>query len=328
MLNLILFFIAVGLLLIALIAYKRTRAVGGGLMISYITILLILGGSELYMRCCYVESDNLPTLAQQNWLAKYAQPNSLGFRDREWTLADWEGKTTVVVLGDSFTAGNGIANPEDRYSSVLARHLGDDYAVINLGVSGTSTYEQLQILKDFPLKNPDVVIWQYFLNDINYTGLKLNVMPIPPELPPLARESHLANYLYWRFSPPSQVITADGQVYPSWFAWTYAAYDNAGIWDVHRQEIEEAVDYVDSIGAELTVIIYPELTDIVGTIPYVDRVAQVFEAKDVTNILKLFDAAAAWNPDDLTVSRRDTHASVSFNHYVGDTLYELYFQGR
>lgn len=329
MLGVILFFVVVGLMLVALIVQKyspRVRSIAVGLMVSYVTMLLIFGGLELFMRCCYVESDNLPTLAQQNWFAKYVHLNTLGYRDREWTPADWEGKKTVIVLGDSFTAGNGIPNLDDRYSNVLAENLGDDYAVINLGVSGTATYEQLEILKSFPLKNPDVVIWQYFLNDINYTGLKMGISPKPPALPQLADESHLANYLYWRFSPPASVVTPDGQVFNSWWDWTYAAYDNIGIWEVHKQEIEEAIDYVDSIGARLIVVIYPDLTNIVGTIPYVDRVAQVFEAKGKTEILKLFDVAAGWNPNDLVISRRDTHASVSFNHYVGDTLYELYFK--
>jgi hypothetical protein len=63
----------------------------------------------------------------------------------------------------------------------------------------------------------------------------------------------------------------------------------------------------------------------VRSIAYVDRVAQVFEARGHTDILKLFDAAAVWNPRDLMVSARDTHPSPAFHRYVGDELYRRFF---
>jgi lysophospholipase L1-like esterase len=319
----------IGAILIVLVAQKRSphlRGIAIGLLISYITSVFILGSAEFYMRCCYIESDNLPTLAQQNWWERYVNTNSLGFRDREWTAADLADKTVVVVVGDSFTAGNGINDDADRVSNILGKHLGDEYAVLNLGISGTATPEQLQTLKDFTLAKPDVVIWQYFLNDINHTGLRLGISPQIPELPQIAKDSYLANFLYWRFFPPTEVVATDGTIWQNWWEWTYAAYDNFGIWEEHRKELYEMVDYADSINAELIVLIYPDLTQIMRTIPYVDRVAQALEAHDVTNVVKLFDAAAAWDKSDLTVSRRDTHPSVSFNHYVGDLLYEQFFE--
>lgn len=45
-------------------------------------------------------------------------------------------------------------------------------------------------------------------------------------------------------------------------------------------------------------------------------------------MLKLFDAAAAWDQNDLVLSKHDAHASISFNHYVGETLYKDYFAGK
>ncbi len=302
--------------------WARLRQVCRGLLVSYVTLALILGGAEAYLRCCFADSENIISLATENWLARHWHTNALGFRDREWTPADWEGRTTVIVLGDSFAAGWGIADPADRFSDVLAARLGDRYAVMNLGVYGTATPEQLEILKNYPLKHPDVVILQYFLNDINYAGLKLGLLPTPPPTPAWVQESHLVNFLYWRLLVPS---TPQSEFYQRWWEWSYAAYDNVGIWSVHQQEINEFADYVQSIGARLIVVIFPNLTEIVRSIPYVDRVEQAFQARGVTDILKLFDDAAAWPADDLMVSRRDSHASVNFNHHVGETLYRRFF---
>ena len=69
------------------------------------------------------------------------------------------------------------------------------------------------------------------------------------------------------------------------------------------------------------------MLDPVRSVPYVDRVAQVFEAEGHTKILKLYDDVAAWDPKDLMVSDRDSHPSVSFHHHVGEKIYDLFFAG-
>src|SRR5690606_30925570 len=102
-------------------------------------------------------------------------------------------------------------------------------------------------------------------------------------------------------------------------------YDNEGIWSVHREEIEEYIDYVESIDARLIVVIFPNMLDPVRSISYIDRVAHVFEDRGHTEILRLFDQAAQWSPQDRMVSPRDTHPSVAFHHLVGDLIYQQFF---
>lgn len=325
MLGFLLIFMALGLLLIALTVQKRwsrLRQIASGLLVSYFTVALILGAGELYFRYVFAESDNIITLATQNWLDRYWHTNSFGFRDREWLPADWEGKKTVVVLGDSFAAGWGLRNTDDRFANVLGSKLGDDYYMMDAAVYGTATPEQLEILKKLPVSKPDVVILQYFLNDINYAGLELGLLPTPEPTPEWTRQSYLANFFYWHFIVPAN---SDATLYDKWWEWSYDAYDNPGIWGVHEQELEDFIDYTDSIGARLIVVIFPNMVDIVRSVPYVDRVAQVFEARGHNDVLKLFDAAADWDPNDLMVSKRDSHPSISFNHYVGEQLYEQFF---
>jgi GDSL-like Lipase/Acylhydrolase family len=313
-------FAAGGLALIALALQRhsaRLRSIARGLLVTYFTFLLIFSAGEIFFRYFYAESENVFTGASLNWLARYWHTNSLGYRDREWTPADYAGKKTVLVTGDSFAAGWGIQNPADRFSDVLAQHLGDGYAVINLGIYGTSTPEQLENLKKYPLKKPDVVIMQYFINDIDYTLLQKGLLPNPEPEPVWVQGSYLLDFLYVRIL--AKFI--DPAFNKDWWQVNYDAYDNYVLWDAHKQEIENYIDYVDSTGARLIVVIFPNMLDPVRSIPYVDRVAQVFQERGHNDILKLFDQAAAWSPKDRMVSARDTRPSVAFHHLVGDMIY-------
>lgn len=315
---------AVGVLLVALVVQKRVvplRKVAGGLLVTYFTLILMFGAAEVYFRFFFAQSENTFSLATLNWLDRYWRENSQGFRDREWAEADWQEKTTVLVTGDSFTAGWGIDNPADRYPDVLAGLLGDDYAVINLGVYGTATPEQLELLKESPVQDPDVVIMQYFLNDINYTMLSMGLLPQVKPAPAWANESYFLNYLYNRVL--GRIL--DPEYNRDWWEDNYAAYDNPVLWDAHRAEIESYIEYVDSTGARLIVVMFPNMLDPVRSISYIDRVSQAIEATGHHDILKLFDEAAAWTPAERMVSIRDTHPSAAFHHFVGEQLYEQFF---
>ena len=295
----------------------RLRRLCANLLISYVVILLPVTSAEIYFRYVYAASETSLTLTGANWIRRYWHTNSLGFRDREWSSADWAGKETIVVLGDSFAAGWGINHEADRFSNVLATYLGEGYAVINLGMYGTSTPQQLDVLREYPLKNPEVVILQYLLNDIDYAALSLGLLPVPDSTPGWAQESYLVNFIFQRLRERTS---------QNYWAWAYRAYDNPAIWNVHRGELDAFIDYVEMIGARLIVVIFPNMLDPVGSIAYVDRVAQVFETRGHEEILKLFDVVASWEPQDIFVSGLDGHPSVKLHQYVGQALYERFLE--
>ena len=309
--------VLVGALIVGLIVQRRwewLRSLGKGLFVSYITIVLVLMAGEVYFRYFHVDTDG--RLASNNWMARYWRTNAQGFRDRDWMQTDWAGKTTIAAVGDSLTAGWGIENPADRFTDVLATHLGNDYAVFNLGVPGQSTPEELNSLHIAPDSKPDVVILQYFLNDIDYATLTLGLQPPQSNMPALAEDSYLANYLY--------ALSNSGFGVDYW-ATEYANYDNFAIWNVHEQELNDFIDYIESIHARLIVVIFPNLQDPVRSVAYVDRVAQVFEARNQHEILKLYDEVATWSPEKIIVSPHDAHPSIAFQHRVGDMIYQQFF---
>lgn len=96
--------------------------------------------------------------------------NSLGLRNAEVDLAKPAGVFRILALGDSVTFGWGLRG-EDAYPSQLASLLatlrpGQSFEVINAGVSGYGTWQQLLWLHDTGLSlQPDVVVVQAHLND-------------------------------------------------------------------------------------------------------------------------------------------------------------------
>lgn len=305
--------------------WPRLRYLAPRLLVTYLTFLMPLVLGELYFRYIYAESGWGFTLAYQNWERRYWETNSLGFRDREWTAEDVAGKTKILVIGDSFTAGWGVQDPADRYPNVLQDLLGDEYAVMIAAKPGGTPMRELDWLKSYPIQ-PDIVIYQYYLNDIDDAALRINDFWQPQfERPPywMDQESYLANFLYWRFAPLyTTVNAADGS---SYWDWNQRAYDNFVIWEDHKRELNEIMAYVESIGARLIVVIFPNMQDAIGSIGRVDAVASAFEQNGHEDVLKLFDLVAAWNPEDVVVSERDAHPSAEFHHKVGQTLYETFF---
>lgn len=96
--------------------------------------------------------------------------NAQGMRsDREYAFTKPPGVTRILGLGDSFTQGYEV-EVEETYLYRLERLLRDrglNVEVLNLGVSGFGTAEELILLREYGTRfDPDVVIVGYFTNDI------------------------------------------------------------------------------------------------------------------------------------------------------------------
>jgi hypothetical protein len=129
--------------------------------LSLLIIFLTLMALEFYFKVFFAQSDGFRyTLASQNWYERYWQENSLGYRDVEWTPERLSGKTKIMVVGDSFAAGSGIANPEDRFTDQLGHLLGDDYAILNVASPGWDTIDEVQAILEYPYR-PDILILSY-----------------------------------------------------------------------------------------------------------------------------------------------------------------------
>jgi len=158
--------------------------------------------------------------------------NSRGIRGRvEYSPGRRPGLRRVVVVGDSFTFGEGVGDDE-TYPAQLQARLGPGIEVINLGVHGYGHDQMLIHLREEGLRyQPDLVVLGYYADDVARNGLSfrdyakpryalregalvLEGSPVPPPARTLAREafrSHLLDLLgmAWRRLRPTPRPSAD-----------------------------------------------------------------------------------------------------------------------
>src|SRR5262245_30383490 len=98
--------------------------------------------------------------------------NSRGLRDRELAPAKLPGTVRILVVGDSFTYGSGVAGEETypkRLERLLPGRVGVRVEVINAGVSGYGTVHEAAFLRGEGWSyEPDLVVLQVFAqNDLD-----------------------------------------------------------------------------------------------------------------------------------------------------------------
>lgn len=165
----------------------RRKLLYAALTFSAVLAVFVAGG-EVVLRSLAPESDSvklgmrLPGSARRYGLrpntrcTKTGVPvaiNSLGFREKVYPTAKPPGVRRIIVLGDSYAFGVGVEfahtfskSLEDRLNELTGR-----FEVINFGVSGYGTTEELATLREVAGKfEPDVVIVAYVLNDAEPTA--------------------------------------------------------------------------------------------------------------------------------------------------------------
>lgn len=91
--------------------------------------------------------------------------NSLGVRGPELTYAPPRGVRRVLVLGDSFAFGLRLGD-DSTLAAQLGRRLGSGYEVVNLGVAGYSTDQELILFEELGRRlHPSLVLLLMCDND-------------------------------------------------------------------------------------------------------------------------------------------------------------------
>lgn len=97
--------------------------------------------------------------------------NRFGFREREFVTPKPAGVFRVMVLGDSFTWGIGLATHE-RYTDIAEDVLEEiapeaGFEVLNFGIPGLATWQERDLLVRWaPSVDPDLIVVGFSANDI------------------------------------------------------------------------------------------------------------------------------------------------------------------
>lgn len=147
--------------------------------IFFFSIFILLLGGELLVRFLVPKEFYLPisniyravnTDVGYTWKPNFdgtafgvpLKTNSLGFRGTEWSLEKKNNTVRVAIIGDSHAFGYGVAfeNTVGEKLAVLLNKPGDKtYEVLNFGVSGHNSRQELAVLRSYALQfKPDIIL--------------------------------------------------------------------------------------------------------------------------------------------------------------------------
>lgn len=100
--------------------------------------------------------------------------NRWGFRGADCAMRKQPGTKRIVVLGDSFTFGEGVRLQDtfcSRLETLLRHDLGEPVEVLNFGISGWATRDEILFYERMcAFFKPDLTIVAYVLNDADHAG--------------------------------------------------------------------------------------------------------------------------------------------------------------
>ncbi len=273
-----------------------------------------------------IQSDSFSfTLANQRWFQTHWQPiNRLGYRDPDYSQEELDTKRLILVVGDSFVAGQGIPNYQHRFSNRLQAQLGNNWLVANVAQVGWSTTEQYQAILNYPYK-PALIILSYFIDDIRAAALKsgesfkfknLASLPSQPVLNWLIGNSHFLNYFYWQWYRYHNQQPEDRY-------WQYLRqfYATGPAWELHKQELTQLAKYTQQTQIQLLPILFPNLVAIDSSQPILQQITQLFNELQLTplNLTPLF---INHSPATLIVNATDAHPNEQVHQWVADELFK------
>ena len=301
------------------IVKSRRKGIVANILTIFSTLGVVLTLLEILFMYIPQSHEGVLSKASQIWWQKYWGPiNSLGFRDKP--ILDEKGKKIVLVIGDSFAAGHGLKSVDERFSNILEQRLGaDKYCIYNLGVSGADTRDEVKRLHEFPLK-PDIVILQYFPNDIEKAGREkgLSLSGTEPYadvkgiLSGIINRFYLPNFIYWQL-PHTGFSTFEQFV--------QKAYTDTTVLNSHLQDLSGLIAYRDSTKAKMYAIFIPFLFQIDKSNSYTKPAESYLAANGVE--LVSVSAGISQIPDNQrSVGKNDGHASGAVNALIAESLYK------
>ncbi len=285
------------------------------LLLGNALVLLFLLSSflwvgEIYFRFFYDTTDALAfTKVCERWVERHWHLNQAGCRDNvEYSPALTFGKRRVTFVGDSFTAGHGIKNVEDRFVNRL-RRAHPEWEVHALANVGLDTGNELTLLKKTLPKGYqlDEVVLVYCLNDISdlqpEEGRQLQqVLECLDASCWLVRDSYFLNFLYNRYTAWRMPKLR------GYFSFVRRAYTGS-LWEEQKKRLKELRDLVTANGGHLRVVTFPFLNALGRDYEYQfvhDQLNQFWRDLQVPQ-LDLLPVFRDLPPKQVTVNRYDAH---------------------
>jgi len=266
--------------------------------------------------------------------------NSLGLRDREYQLVSRAATFRIVAIGDSYTFGSGVKLLESypkRLETMLNERLGGTgthFEVLNAGVPGYNTYQELIHLQEAGLKfSPNLILLGFTLGDAElgdlglkdvrnrgwlirfkqsikdhlslYPSLRLRLKPFVEWFDPSAQKEHLPDASMIPLHRATEGESSEG-------------------WTICRQSLKDLAAVARARTVPVLVVIFPSLVSLGEEYPFkaehelVARTAM----EDRMAHLDLFSAFRGNDPAGLRVSATNGHPNARGHLIAAEAIYQ------
>jgi lysophospholipase L1-like esterase len=307
------------------LAARRFRLFAGNVLIFLLLSSALFVVFESYYRFWSDTTDSFSqTKTSARWFERHYQRNNAGFRDNvDYRFARKPNTRRLSFIGDSFTAGQGVARVEDRFANRIRSLLAGDREVHVLAELGRDTGAEIKLVRDLIRTGYefDTIVLVYCLNDINDLVAETGSSSDPrPEAKPgfLVRHSYLINTYYFRFR-----IRWDPSL-SGYYDSLRSAYDGA-LWEEHARRLRSLTELCRAAPGGFLVVTFPFLHSLgpeYAYRPVHEKLARFWQDLDVAylDLLSAFDERRG---ETLTVNRYDAHPNARAHAVAAEAIAEF-----
>lgn len=308
------------------------------LLATTLTIFLII--AELSVRFIYQDittTGDYSSYFTHRWISKHPPViNELGFREREIPKKKADDVYRIIVVGDSYTYGQGILD-DARFTNIIERDLNATgninrtYEVLNFGKPGAATIDHIGFLPAIFGLNPDFILLQWLPNDVE--GNDLSARPQPYRLIPsdyLSEWLHKNSALFYLVRTGWVMLQTKLGVAESYKDSMMKRFADPRSKESLRadRELNEFILRVKDAGIPVAIVMFPFLGegDSVDSFPYgflIERVIKTCRRQEI-QCLDLRSVLAGIPPGKRMLHQFDAHPSPLTNEVAAEAIREVF----
>lgn len=304
---------------------KLPHIIGWNGLLLAVFLVVLLFGFETYYRFFVDTTDSFAiSKITQRWGQRHYQFNNFNTRDNQ----DYLFKTQpmlrrVTIIGDSFTAGYGIKNVDDRFVNIIRKKLYDK-EIHTISNNGYDTDHQFMYIKKFREQDGyemDVLLLAYNLNDIAFfvaenDKIVKRIYDYEKGLNYFTKNSYFLNELYFKW----KAITDPDM--SSYFGYLKESYNDGKVWDNMQEYLTQIVDYCNTNDLELMVTTFPFLHNFDGEYAFTHAHEQLdeFWVEKGIKHLDLLPVYEKHKGENLVVNAFDAHPNERAHQIAAEAI--------
>jgi lysophospholipase L1-like esterase len=315
------------------IFFKRFKTVGATpaplrVLVGNALALIFFASAAFFLAECYHRflqdtTDSFGyTKSSQRWFKRHFKTNNAAARDN----IDYEkrialSRRRITFIGDSFTAGHGVKDVEDRFGNLIRRAF-PEVEVHVLAQTAMETGGELAAIRDLAGIGYqfDQVVLVYCLNDISdllpewaATLARVRLECSHPGW--LVKNSYFANTLYYHYMAKRDPAVTN------YFSCVRTAHEGAA-WREQRERLIQLRRAVEAAGGHLSVVTFPFLHALGPNYEFhaAHEVLGQFWREQGVPHLDLLPAFQGIPAKELVVNSRDAHPNEYAHQLAAEAI--------